>query len=107
MPIRLLRRLKNYIAIATRGSTGSQMLLHIQNASNVLLHLIALPRTKAPRKIVQATAALQTEAKLVLPRACATMGTRHPKTQTRTGQTIVSYVRLGPTVLWINSSNAR
>ena len=27
MPIRLLRRLKNYIASATRGTTGSQMLM--------------------------------------------------------------------------------
>ena len=83
------------------------MLLHLQNASNVLLHRIALLITKEPRKIVQATATLQTQAKLVLPRACAKMGTRHPQGQTPTGQMIVSNVRLGPTVLRINSSNAR
>ena len=107
MPIRLLRRFKKHIANATRGTTGSQMVLHIQNASNVLLHRIALPWAKAPRKIVQATAALQTQAKLVLSRACAKMGTRHPQGQTSTGQKIVCNVWLGPTVLWINSCNVR
>ena len=107
MPIRLLRRLKNYIAIATRGTTGSKIMLQIQNVSNVEFQNIALPRAKARRKLVQATATLQKQAKPVLPRACAEMGTRHPQGQTPTGQTIVSHVRLGPTVLWIDSSNAR
>ena len=58
MPIRLLRRPKNYIAIATRGTTGSQMVLHLQNVANVLLELFALTRDKARRKIVQASATL-------------------------------------------------